>query len=107
MCCDIMKKFWDMFGVVECGGKYGVYDGEKLFFISGSLFFNLKEFLVFLDDSKSILFCLGDCGGWNSNSLLINSLLIGMIEFLWIGLWGWVFNVIVCVGVFYFYFVIM
>lgn len=56
MCRDIMAKLRETFGVAECGGKHGAYDGEKSLFTSGSLSFNSKEFPVFLDDRKGPAF---------------------------------------------------
>ena len=60
---DIFKKMRETFGEAKCGGKNGAFDGEKSFFISGSLNFNTKEFLVFLDDQKGPMFRPGDRGG--------------------------------------------
>ena len=60
---DIFKKMRETFGEAECGGKNGAYDGEKSFFTSGSLNFNIKEFPVFLDDRKGPTFRPGDRGG--------------------------------------------
>ncbi|KAG0608690.1 hypothetical protein M758_8G124800 [Ceratodon purpureus] len=70
---EIFKKMRETFGVAECGGKNGAYDGEKSFFTSGSLNFNSKEFPVFLDDRKGPTFRPGDRGGRPGDSPLQSS----------------------------------
>lgn len=62
MCCEIMKKFCEIYGNEYFDGKYGVYDGEKFLFMSGCLLFKLMKFLVFLDNFEGFLCRFGDSG---------------------------------------------